>query len=53
MPECPCGNTATEGDGLCDYCRRIADEPPHEGHYGHFTGAWYCDTCDSPYCELL
>ena len=24
---------------------------PHEGHVSRFTGAWYCDTCDSPYCE--
>lgn len=25
---------------------------PHVGHRAPFTGAWYCDTCDSPYCEL-
>jgi hypothetical protein len=24
----------------------------HVGHVLHFTGAWYCDTCDSPYCDL-
>lgn len=24
----------------------------HKGHAAHFTGAWWCDTCDSPYCEL-
>ena len=24
---------------------------PHEGHVSRLTGAWYCDTCDSPYCE--
>lgn len=28
------------------------DEAPHVGHRAHFTGAWYCDTCDSPYCDL-
>lgn len=25
---------------------------PHEGHMPRFGGGWYCDTCDSPYCEL-
>lgn len=30
----------------------MADENEHVGHRSHFTGAWYCDTCDSPYCEL-
>ena len=25
------------------------DEVPHEGHYS-WTG-WFCDTCDSPYCD--
>jgi len=24
----------------------------HVGHRAHLTGAWYCDTCDSPYCDL-
>jgi hypothetical protein len=24
---------------------------PHEGHFSLW-GSWYCDTCDSPYCEL-
>jgi hypothetical protein len=28
------------------------EDAPHVGHRSHFTGAWYCDTCDSPYCEL-
>jgi hypothetical protein len=27
-------------------------EPPHVGHRSQLSGAWYCDTCDSPYCEL-
>lgn len=26
-------------------------EVEHVGHYARLTGAWYCDTCDSPYCE--
>jgi hypothetical protein len=29
-----------------------ATSEPHVGHTMHFTGAWYCDTCQSPYCEL-
>lgn len=24
----------------------------HVGHRSHITGAWFCDTCNSPYCEL-
>lgn len=28
------------------------EDAPHVGHRSHFTGAWYCDTCDSPYCDL-
>jgi hypothetical protein len=51
--KCECGNDATDDDGLCDYCRRIQDEPPHEGHYPPLGGGWFCDTCNSPYCELL
>lgn len=46
---CECGNTAQ--GGLCDWCEGLEGLPPHEGHVSHFTGAWYCDTCDSPYCE--
>ena len=28
-----------------------AGDAPHVGHTLRLTGAWYCDTCDSPYCE--
>lgn len=28
------------------------DDAPHVGHVLPFTGAWYCDTCRSAYCEL-
>lgn len=35
-----------------EWLERLTDEPPHVGHRAHFTGAWYCDTCDSPYCDL-
>jgi len=24
----------------------------HVGHYSRLGGTWWCDTCDSPYCEL-
>lgn len=30
-------------------------EDTDHGHVGHFSrlgGTWWCDTCDSPYCEL-
>lgn len=23
----------------------------HVGHRARLTGAWYCDTCNSPYCD--
>ena len=26
------------------------DDAPHLGHWSLF-GTWWCDTCDSPYCE--
>lgn len=28
------------------------DEEPHVGHFSRLGGTWWCDTCDSPYCEL-
>lgn len=28
------------------------EEERHEGHRSRLTGAWYCDTCNSPYCDL-
>ena len=31
---------------------RANDDTPHVGHRTRFTGAWYCDTCESPYCDL-
>jgi hypothetical protein len=33
------------------YARRNG-EAPHRGHYSQLGGTWWCDTCDSPYCEL-
>jgi NMD protein affecting ribosome stability and mRNA decay len=53
MATCECGNAAQpELGGMCEWCYAVSDEPAHVGHYAHFTGAWYCDTCNSPYCEL-
>lgn len=26
-------------------------EEPHTGHYSRIGGTWWCDTCNSPYCE--
>lgn len=25
---------------------------PHKGHYSRIGGTYWCDTCNSPYCEL-
>lgn len=35
-------------------CRfdRGASEPPHTGHFSHLGGTYWCDTCNSPYCDL-
>ena len=30
----------------------IAFTPPHRGHFSHLGGTWWCDTCNSPYCDL-
>lgn len=28
------------------------DEPtPHVGHFSRLGGTWWCDTCNSPYCD--
>lgn len=47
---CSCGNNAT--DTMCDECAYVATQPQHVGHFSHLGGTWYCDTCESPYCEL-
>ena len=39
--------TDADADDELDY-----DGPPHEGHYSRLGGTWWCDTCDSPYCDL-
>lgn len=28
------------------------DETPHVGHFSRLGGTWWCDTCNSPYCDL-
>lgn len=25
---------------------------PHTGHFSRIGGTWWCDTCNSPYCDL-
>lgn len=49
--ECECGNRATVGI-LCEWCDDLAQSPPHEGHWSTF-GTYWCDTCNSPYCDLI
>lgn len=38
-----------DDDETCDRCGLYII--PHVGHRSHFTGAWFCDTCNSPYCD--
>lgn len=26
--------------------------PAHVGHFSRLGGTWWCDTCNSPYCDL-
>lgn len=28
------------------------ESEPHVGHFSRLGGTWWCDTCNSPYCEL-
>jgi hypothetical protein len=61
-----CGNPSDGSDPDCqacgaplaDYVGNVdADDEANEGsdHVGHFSqlgGTWWCDTCNSPYCDL-
>ena len=41
-------------DGDCHYDVEPIDESdrePHIGHYSRLGGTYWCDTCDSPYCD--
>ena len=49
---CDCGNWAEDGSTLCEWCEGIAGDEPHVGHFSRLGGTWWCDTCDSPYCDL-
>ena len=53
-PKCACGNALDEDctSDACDYCSWAAEQPPHVGHRALLSGAWWCDTCNSGYCEL-
>jgi len=56
LRRCDCTNPLSPDDpynGLCEHCDSVKDEPPHVGHAAHFTGAWWCDTCNSPLCNLI
>jgi hypothetical protein len=37
---------------LADGSVEPTGEPPHVGHFSRLGGTWWCDTCDSPYCDL-
>jgi len=43
-------------DGSCvvadDDDEDTYDGPPHEGHRSRLSGIWWCDTCNSRYCDL-
>jgi hypothetical protein len=30
----------------------IPEDRPHVGHFSRLGGTWFCDTCNSPLCEL-
>lgn len=49
----PCGmhGAACCGDPA-DCTEDCSDEEPHVGHFSRLGGTWWCDTCNSPYCEL-
>ena len=39
----------------CERILRAAlpeDDVPHVGHFSRLGGTWWCDTCNSPYCDL-
>ncbi len=40
------------GTPFAHLARNPSDEAPHVGHYSRIGGTYWCDTCDSPYCEL-
>jgi hypothetical protein len=40
------------GEDIYDLAMHALEEP-HKGHRSRFTGAWFCDTCSSPYCNKL
>ena len=49
---CECGNYLSDPDDkLCEHCDWVSDQEAHTGHWSRF-GTYWCDTCDSPYCEL-
>jgi hypothetical protein len=51
LTRCECGNAAMPDDTVCEWCAIDADQPPHLGHFSRF-GTYWCDTCNSPLCDL-
>lgn len=46
-------NYCPECDGQCVSENGHAELfEPHTGHFSHISGTWWCDTCNSPYCNL-
>lgn len=50
--KCECGNPVEPEETKCEWCYAAEAEDPHTGHYSLF-GTYWCDTCDSPYCNLI
>lgn len=52
--------TASAGEGAeeideADYDAAVTElhaDRPHVGHFSHIGGTWWCDTCNSAYCDL-
>lgn len=36
------------------YAKNADEHEPaeHQGHFSRLGGTWWCDTCNSPYCDL-
>jgi hypothetical protein len=40
-----------DADDQDDFSADIRERIPHVGHFSRLGGTWWCDTCNSPYCE--
>lgn len=41
-----------DGETTLQDWRDAGFEVPHLGHFSRLGGTWWCDTCNSPYCDL-